>query len=273
MSSIPEVRPLTARNAAGLLYMRFEATEIQIGMMLFLLHPAWILAAPDLLAETLVCLIRETHGRDDELFGLLAAELSKRVYRIGGAFARGFDLITKEDILWRVEQQIFKLVLAETPSRQSDFLEIAFGQAVERLTNNAVGKHNASTWGRREVLAGPNHDDDDGDDEIERSIADGGPGPDENVLHDEDQAVQRKWYWKVCRVVENPMHLDALRLRCCEGYSIEDLMTYFNATRRQVRYALETAKKQIRKAFGAQAPAERKPDRAQRAVSINGVSK
>jgi len=252
MSSALELRPLTSMSPEGIPYTRFEATEIQIVRMLLLLQSAWILAAPDLHAETLVYLIREIHGRDDELFGLLAAELAKRVWGIGGAFAQGFDLITKEDILWRVEQQIFKLVLAETPSRQSDFLEIAFGRAVERRTNDAVEKHNATTWGLREVLARPDNDDDDDGDELERSIADSRAGPEENLLHREEEAVRRKRYWKMRRVVKNPMHLEALRLQICEGYSIEELMACFNATRGKVNYALETAKKQMRDAREAQ---------------------
>jgi hypothetical protein len=258
MSSTVEVRPLTSTNAAGIPYTRFEATEIQIGMMLLLLHPAWILAAPDLLAETLVYLIREIHGRDDELFGLLAAELSKRVYRIGGAFALGFDVITKEAILWRVEQQIFDLVLAETPSRQSEFLEIAFGQAVERRPNDAVEKHEASTWGRRGDVPGSPIGDDDGE-EIDRIeyAADGRPGQEATLLQREDVAVRRKWYRQARRAVKNPRDLEAVTLRYCEGWaitssdpSVPTIVRHLNETEGKVRYRIDRAKKQMREALG-----------------------
>jgi hypothetical protein len=82
--------------------------------------------------------------QNEQLFGQLVGELTKRVAGIAGASAQGFDVITKEDILWRVEREIFNLVLVPMPSRQSDFLEIAFGQAAQR-TNNTVERHNAST--------------------------------------------------------------------------------------------------------------------------------
>src|ERR1051325_6006699 len=243
-------RPLTSKTALGLTYERPEATETEIGRMLCLPHSEWMAAAPGLRHETLVYLIREINGRNDELFGALAGELSKRVARLASGCAQGFDQITTEDILWRVEKHIFDLVLAEIPFRQSEFLEIAFGQAVERHTNDAVDRHNASTWGRPgDVDTGPIDDD---DEEIERPIeyvADDGPGAEAILLQLEDVAVRRKWYRKARRAVKDPRHLEAVTLFYCEGYPVEsqdedDLVHYFNATARQIRHWIDTAMKQ-----------------------------
>ena len=44
------------------------------------------------------------------------------------------------EIVWQVENEVGDLALSEIPSRQSEFLEVAFRRAVERRTINAVAK-------------------------------------------------------------------------------------------------------------------------------------
>jgi hypothetical protein len=76
-------------------------------------------------------------------------ELVLRIYRIARAFAQSIDLASKEHILCRVEEQIFALILIKVPTRASDFLEAAFGLAVERRTHNEVRRHYRSPFGRQ----------------------------------------------------------------------------------------------------------------------------
>lgn len=90
--------------------------------------------------EALAFLIRAIQNGDRDLFGRLIYELSRRTARIARYFAQGFDKDTTNEIIWKVEKEIIDLVLVEIPSRQSEFLEIAFRTAVERRTINIVAK-------------------------------------------------------------------------------------------------------------------------------------
>src|SRR5439155_22888534 len=145
-------------------------------------------------------------------------ELSKRTARIANRWVHRLDEISAEEILWRVEQKVFDLVLAETPSRESDFLEIAFVQAVQRRTANAVDRHNNSPIGRRRraILSDPADNDNDTD-EIERPIelaVDGRPGPEAILLQLEYESLRPEWLQKALAAgaaVKDPRHLEAVK--------------------------------------------------------------
>lgn len=88
--------------------------------------------------EALVFLVRQGRSGNVDLFGRLVYELGSRTVRIAAYYAKGFDQDTMNEIVWQVEREIVDLVLTEVPSRQSDFLEIAFGTAVKRRAINIV---------------------------------------------------------------------------------------------------------------------------------------
>lgn len=252
--SLAYVRPLTAIRPNGNPYVRFPETEAEIAEMLCLSHSQRMARAPDCCHECITYLIRDIRGRKRKLFSCFVGELTKRVNRIAGAFARGIDAASKEHILWRVEERIFELVLIETPTLKSDFLEVAFGLAVARITNDEVVRHNRSAFGwRRDVLDSSADVDDEENEQLIKEVADNRPGPEAILLQSADEKTRAKAYWKACRAVKNPQQLEAVRLHYCEGMPIEsddpdapDLVRYFNATARQVRRWIAKALKQMR---------------------------
>jgi hypothetical protein len=188
---------------------------------------------------------------------VLVGELILRTYRIAVAFAQGIDPASKEHILCRVEEKIFDLVLVKIPTPASDFLEVAFGLAVERRTHNEVRRHNRSPFGRRgDVIHRFGGDGDDEEIDPMAQIPDNGPIPQPGLLWSRDEKTRAKWYWKACRAVKNPLHLEAVRLRYCEGIPVEsgdgetpDLAKYFNEKPKNVRNWIATALKQMRHAL------------------------
>ena len=243
--------------ANGKAYERRADVEAEIQRVLCLHQSGWIAEAEDLQNETLVFLIRQIDRGDQELFGPLLQELSRRIVRLASRWAQGFDKITTENIVMQVEIEILELVLAETPSRQSDFLEIAFAKAVERRTIDAVMKHNNSPMGRRGEIVAEADDDGDDFDEIERPIeraADGRPSPEAIVLQLQDEARRREWIQKACDAVKDPRHLVAVILHYGHGWPITckdpgkpDLARYFDVKPRQIKYWIATALETMRR--------------------------
>ena len=78
-------------------------------------------------------LIRQTHRANEELCGGLLQELRKRIIGRARRFVQSLDDIAAEEIVLKVEIEILELVLTKGPSRKTDFLEIAFAQAIESL--------------------------------------------------------------------------------------------------------------------------------------------
>jgi len=139
----PRLRRLVSKTPSGEPYRRTQENETAILRMLPRPHADWVSEAQDLPSEALVYFVREVAGRDTEAFRLLLYELMTRVPQIAFASAQGLDEATTEHILFAVERQIYDLVAARPLTRQSEFLEVAFGQAVERRTINEVQKHQA----------------------------------------------------------------------------------------------------------------------------------
>src|SRR5262249_38079930 len=77
------------------------------------------------------------------------SELGQRTSRIVNAAARGLDRLGKEDIAMQVELEILDLAMAAQPSRKSEFLEVAFTQAVRRRAINLRQQFTNTVQGRR----------------------------------------------------------------------------------------------------------------------------
>jgi hypothetical protein len=168
----------------------------------------------------------------------------------------GFDDAATEYIVLQAERQVLELVLMETPSRQSQFLEIAFAKAVKRRTLTAVRSHKRSVRGHIGEFPSAANDEDAGE-ETERPIElapDGGSSPEAILIEAQDEEQRRRWLGIAYKAVKNRKHLKAVLLRF-QGMPVTsnegkpNLVAYFKATPGQVRYWIETALEQMREAL------------------------
>ena len=243
----------------GKSYERRADVEAEIETVWRLPESEWMAAAQDLQSETLVFLIRRIRGGDEEVAGHLVQELSKRTVRLVERWTSGLGPIAAETIASQVEIEVLELVLGGAPSRQSDFLEVAFRKAVARRTIDAVRKHNNSAMGRRcEIVAGVA--DHDAGDDIERPlelVVDDRPGPETILLQLQDEALRSEWIRKACDAVKDPRRLEAVILHYGYEWPITskdpdkpDLARRFNATPRQIKYWIAKALEAMRAAMG-----------------------
>jgi len=271
------MRPLTSSNAGGQSYTRRATVETEIQKTLLLRREEWAGAAPLLQSETLVYLIRHirrssvewrrrpsegaTSGliyrilqAHEDLLGQLVSELSARIGRISTRLAQGFDEVTSEEIVWKVDTKILELILEERPSRPGEFLEVAFNKAVQGRAIDAVRKHKNSVTGHRDQMAGTVQEHDaDGDELRPLEVAlDQRPGPLEHFLEEEDEARTRQLVQKAWDAVKDPRDRKAVRLHFMEGLQVKDLVRHFNKSERQIRNRINAALNAMRAAIGGQ---------------------
>ncbi len=254
--TLGEVPPLTALKAHGKPYERSATVHNEIGRMLRLPQSDWMAEAPDLHNETVVFLMRRARRSQEELYGLLVLELTKRINRLARRWTLSLDQFTAEEIRGKVEIETLELVLTEQPSPKSDFLEVAFAQFLKRRTIDVLRKHKNSPLGQRgEIVVEP---DEDGD-AIEglELVADDGPNPEDILLNLRDGNQRHQLLRTACRAVKVRRHLVAVILHHAHGWPITskdqskpDLVTRFGATDGQIRYWIDTALKQMRAALG-----------------------
>jgi hypothetical protein len=245
--SLAPVEPLTSKTADGKPYERSASVQAEISRTLALHAPDWLREAPNLQNETLAYLIRRSQDRDRQLMGDLMRVVSTRIHRLAGSRLRGFNKDTAQEILLKAEFEIFGLLLAETPSLDSEFLEIAFGDIVVKRTLNAIRAHQRSIFGKRRGDLHPGATDEDGD-EIERPIelaADDRAGFETNVIRVRDVEKARE-------AVKDPRHFEAVRLHFGDGMPIFDISKHLSISEGRVRYGLRAGMKAIRKAFGVE---------------------
>jgi hypothetical protein len=255
------VRPLTSLKLDGTLYKRMDAVEALLAEILYYPPSLWILKKAEFPPEVLVYLIREIWMRmirhNKAAFGELCTELITRIIPIVRAAARGFSVNATDAILWRVEQAIFRLVFAETPSRKSEILEVAFGQAVKRHTHDEVERHRRSEWGQ--TFSGAIEDDEDFSelDRLIESIEDHRPGPEASLLVRESGEILQKLYRRAKRAIQDPVDRKAVTLHICKDYPIEStdptektVPKVLHESEGKVRYRVARAIQQMRKALG-----------------------
>jgi hypothetical protein len=131
------VPPLTQTTVDGVPYTRRSDVELQVLRALEGPPAEWVTVAAGgvgrdrLSDEALVFLIREAAARGEETtVGRLIEYLSRRTTPKALEWAQGFDPTTTEEIVGQVDMEVVELIFANTPSRQSEFLEVAFGEAV-----------------------------------------------------------------------------------------------------------------------------------------------
>src|SRR5437773_5803355 len=166
--SLAPVEPLTSKTADGKPYERSASVQAEITRTLTIHPPKWLRQAPDLQNETLVHLIRQSRDRDSALMGHLTQVLSNRIHRLARSRLRGFDKMTAEALVLKVEIDLLGLVLAPKPSLSTEFLDVAFAEAVIVRTLRALRAHRRSPHVHLGDML-PGATDEDGD-EIERLI-------------------------------------------------------------------------------------------------------
>jgi hypothetical protein len=147
-----------------------------------------------------------------------------------------------------VEAEITVLLLAEVPSRQSEFLEVAFGQTVYRHTKNAVERFHNTPFAYKGNVMQEIYDEN-GRDEIERpleQVPEGSAGTETELLWAD-------WIEKALRFVTDPKHRDAINLRYLQGWPITSqdprkscLTRHFKISARQIQTWIDIALKQMR---------------------------
>ena len=242
------IPPLTSCTENGEPYSRREEVEAELLSVLPRAPAEWIKTMRRLKSESLVFLFRYIRRQDDDVAGRLQAELNVRTMRTGRRWIYGIYKEGTEFILSEVEAEIAALLLAEVPSRQSEYLEMGFGQAVYRHTKNAVERFLNTPFAHQANLAQEGHDENDGD-EIERpleQIPDGGAVTETEVLWAD-------WVQKTLRFVTHPKHREAIVLRYLRGWPLTDkdpeqscLTRHFKVSARQIQTWIDIALKQMR---------------------------
>lgn len=250
------IPPLTSQTNSREPYRRYEVVEDELRSVLPLCPAEWTKARTRLKSESLIFLSRYIRRHDDHVSGRLQLEINARTVRMAKRWIYGFDKEATEFIASEVEAEIMVLLLAEVPSRQSEYLEIAFGQAVYRHTKNAVDRFkNTPLAHKGEVVQATS--DEDGADEVERPlerIPDRGPGPYERCLENETEALWAAWVQKALRFVSHPKHRETIILRYLKEWPITSkdadqscLTRHFKVSARQIQNWIETALKQMKK--------------------------
>ena len=238
-------RQLKSLKPDGKAYKAWADVEDELQRVLPLHESTWVAEAPDLKNETLLSLIRHVREGNREIFNRLLEELMERVVRLARHWVVGInDEAAREYILSQAEIEILKLALTPTPTRSSDYLEIAFAKKVRQMTFDAIRKYKKSPSGRRGDVI-PMTDADNDLEEIERPL-EFVPGhersPETIALHaDLIEAIRDR--------VEDPRHFEAAMLHWGHGWPVscgdpneDTLVRRFNVPERQITYWLKKVK-------------------------------
>jgi len=252
---------LTTLTKDGEPYKRPDAVLAQIAETLGRPQSDWFKLLKSLRPETIVFLVRQVDHAYEELYGALVKELNRRTICISKPLLRHMDRIAKEDVLMQVEMKILERVLTGKTSRDGEYLEVAFADAVDGETRNARKKYKRSTEGQRDEMVVPNHDGENDDEKIEhpfRTIPDERLGPEAVLLKAEDDAHHAKVLQKAEEAVKDyPHQREAVRPRIEEDLPIESadpakrtVVREVGGPVRHVKYLIKKGIERMRKANG-----------------------
>jgi RNA polymerase sigma factor (sigma-70 family) len=241
------IPPLTSLTKEGKPYVRSEAVIAEIHRMSDLDPEEWLSAAPGLKSETIVYIIRRCLSAYDDIAARLMTHLGLRTFQIAYMWIHGAYEAAREMIQLHVDLEIKELLLAKTVSRQSEALEVAFGQAVARRTTDEVRRFRNSALGHaRQIIS--DEEDAEGErieDPVE-SIPDKRPGAHEIVAEAEHANQSRRVIEEASVFVTDPRHRKAVRLKYLEGWSIQRIAKHFKISDRQARNWKYTAVRQMK---------------------------
>jgi len=256
------VPPLTSKTENGELYKRRADVEDSIAQVLAQPPSEWVAFATvkgehRLADEALVFLIRAAGNGLPDVIGGLVHELCRRLIRTAKRLAQGFDVSTTEAIINSVEIEVIELVLTKSPSRQSEFLEIAFKKAVERRTINAVEKYQRDPMSSIIETIRSSEDDHEPIDIVE-NLADAADGPEKLLLFREAETLKPELLQTAYEAVKDHRHRKAVILHLAYGWPITSidpnkpcLEKYFGISGRQIQDWIKKALKTMRSATGA----------------------
>jgi len=215
------IPPLTSMTDDGEFYTRPDAVEDELRSVLPRGPAEWVKSKKVLKSESLVFLSRYIRGSDDYAAGRLQEELGARTLRMGRGWIYGIYKEATEFILFEVESEIMVLLLAEVPSRQSEYLEIAFGQAVYRHTKNAVDRFQNTPLAHKDDALEENYDEDGGETESAVDlVAEPGARADETLIENETEALWAVWVQQALKFVTDSKHREAVILRHLKGWPV-----------------------------------------------------
>jgi hypothetical protein len=166
--------------------------------------------------EALVFLIRKCFDGDRNLFGCLISELTSRTIRIAERWAQGFDPCTTEEIVKKVDDKIIDLLLMQRPSPTSEFLEVAFGNAVRNETLKMVEKFRQDALSRRGGSVELSTD------ETMAQIPAQNLDMDEVIIQLADEVQRSELIRMAQAAVKDSRHLEAVILRHVYGWPFTD---------------------------------------------------
>lgn len=260
--ALPGVEPLTKCRMDGRPYVRRPDVEEQICRVRETDPATWpdLAKAPPgsdgrLKSETIVHLVRILRKRGEStVAGQLIEQLIRRAGKITRTWAKGFDQTTTEEIVLEVGGRLIEFILAETPTRQSEFLEAAFATAVKRRTLRRVDQ--LQNQPRTYQFARPTDAGDESDGTATNPLEaapDGEPSPEEVAIAWETSDVLRSYVG----AISNPKHREAVILRFFQGWPIESndenrpsLCTHFSRSPRQISTWFTKAYEEVRAAAG-----------------------
>ena len=256
-------RPLTCRKKSGEPYRRHEGVEAEISAALTVGPIAWL--GPDgrpkakWRLETLVHLVRSrVAAGDDRVVGALMAEFLSRAKPIVDSRAQGYGLADTEEIEIEVSDGVVDLIMAQAPTRMSEYLEVDAYSVLRQRTDRAVLKRRDLPKARDFRAAQP--DDEVGWSPVVENLPDGGLDPLAHLLEAEDASGGGR-VRSLLRAVKDPRHRKAFILHKLRGwpYTSPDpntptLCSHFAPIgERQIRNWINTAIAQMRGAHGDEA--------------------
>lgn len=248
--------PLMHVSKNGQHYKRRPDVEAQINEMLAREPSTW--EPNQLKSESLVSLIRWLWLKDDKQnIGRLIECLGGRIAMIASDFTSGFNQSTADDFGTDVAYDVCKHIFAPTPTRQSEFLEISFRQAVERRAINRRSKLKYRRKHERPEAAFEPATSDEGEIGIVESHADGAPGPEETVIQSQEKKLAPERVRAGLSAITDERHREAVILHYLQGWPITDkdpniptLKTHFSMSARQIQNWINTARGEMRAALG-----------------------
>lgn len=259
---------MTVPMSDGTCLKRPGDVDVQIRETLCLPREKWPALAPDLKSEALTHLIRHLRRQSKKWIEERAAETSaalthrmlqaneqlvvefmvvaiRRATVISRRWAKGRNQFKTAEILKQVQFEIVCLILAEEPSLQSEFLEVAFALVVQRRTLDAVEKQRFSAVGHRDVDEDGRHFD-----WLSEVVADHRANPEEALLRKEREELEDAAYEAACGFVKNPQHREAVVAHVVEDIPITDLEQRYNKPRRRVYKYINKGLDDMRRGFG-----------------------
>ncbi len=251
------VAPLTQATRDGRPYKRRDDIEAEIGRAIAGDPTSWQIEP--LKSETIVYLLRwlRRHGKD-AMLGPLLDHLARRISRIAKDFVQDCDKSTAEDIVTRVGEDVVDQVFAQTVSRQSEFLEISFRQAVRRRTLNQIEKRKSQPrFVQFSSAAGNQTDRDDRSSNTIEALASADPNPEDAVLESETRALTPERIRTGLAAITDARHREAIILHFLQGWPITDqnpetptLTRHFRVSARSISTWIKGALAEMRDAIG-----------------------